>query len=78
MLPTGLDATASHWIKQGIADRIWGDLILTVELRQWMKDNLGEEYGGNLWWWDHYLEEDEVTIFFREPQHAVMFKLTWL
>lgn len=78
MLPIGLDAMASYWVKQGIADRVWGDLVLTVELRQWLRDNLGQEHGGDLWWWDHYREEDEVVIFFRKPQHAVMFKLAWL
>jgi hypothetical protein len=78
MTTTVLNSKVEHWIRQGIATIRWGDVRLTPEVRDWMKDHLGQPIGGDLWWWDYYHEEHETAIFFRKREHAMMFKLTWL
>lgn len=78
MLPTELHSTVTHWSKQGIADKIWGDVVMTPNFRDWMFENLGERFGDQLWWYDHFREEDEVAIYFVKPEHALLFKLVWL
>jgi hypothetical protein len=78
MLPIPVHSTVSHWEKQGIGNIIWGDMILTPEFRDWIETNLGERFGINLWWYDHFVEEREVAIYFVDPRHATLFKLTWL
>ncbi len=75
---TALYSTVTHWSEQGIADYVWGDVVITPELRDWMQANLGERFGNLKWCYDHFREEGEVAIYFSDPKDAVLFKLTWL
>lgn len=78
MPPTSLYSTVNIWVEKGIADFVWGDVILTPEFREWMYENLQERYGMKRWAWDHFREEHEVAIYFTDPKDAVLFKLVWL
>jgi hypothetical protein len=77
MHPIGLHSTVKRWAEQDIADKIWGDVVMTPEFRDWMDNHLGERFGDKLWRWDHFREEDEVAIYFVNPRHATLFKLAW-
>lgn len=72
---TCLASNSATWIKQGIAKRenVAG-IDLTDKCRSWLSEHVGH----GKWHWDWFWEEDELEMHFRDPKHAMLFKLTWL
>ena len=79
MQPTCLNGTVSNWIALGIPQGRDLFMDLTPSVRDWLFENTGHAYGlESCWWWDHFVEEAEVALYFTNVDHATLFKLTWL
>jgi hypothetical protein len=58
--------------------------VFRPEIREWLDANVGHKYhykrDENLasWYHDIPLYAEHVFIYFKNPDHAMLFKLTWL
>lgn len=76
-LPTTFSSDRKTWLDQGIG--CWRDVFhfdLSSEVREWLNEHVG--MAPHDWWWDHFEDEAETAIMFRDPNMAMLFKLTWL
>lgn len=78
MIPICFEGTVKDWIDLGIVERSILHIDLSPEMREWLEDNTGSPYIPPKWWWDHFVEEGEVAMYFMDSRHATLFKLTWL
>lgn len=76
MLPTSLCAERHVWIDKGIAIGAYSGL--NIDLSPSCRDWLNQIVRPHRWWWDYFIEEREVAMYFVDPKDAMLFKLTWL
>lgn len=66
------------WVDKGIAQwsgiPVLSQFDLSDECRAWLNENIRPSG----WWWDHFIEEHEVVMFFIDRNDAMRFKLAWL
>lgn len=74
--PKHLSSDVWTWQRLGIGKFSGFSFDLTPEVRLWLKENVGD--APRDWWWDHFTDEGETSMIFPNPDHAMLFKLTWL
>lgn len=74
--PTIFDNTVGFFIKKNIIQYTY--MGMDVDLCQPVRDWLNKYARPNNWWWDHFREEFEISIYILDPKVAMLFKLTWL